>query len=181
MNGLYTETTVKKYTSFKTKLAITMWIIATLYMFVFTLFTTGISLKLLVLIDIILMIVFIPNMVSKDYEYIFCDGQIDIDVIKRGRKRKHLKRYDLVNADLFAPIHDPKIKEYVIDWKKDFTSGRGGDRVYGIIFRFNDRYALLKIEPSLKMIWMAKQKMPRKTIILPEHEEQIKQENFMLS
>lgn len=181
MNGLYTETTVKKYTSFKTKLGITMWIIATLYLFVFTLFTSGMSLKLLVLINIILMIVFIPNMVNKDYEYIFCDGQIDIDVIKRKRKRKHLKRYDLINADLFAPIGDPKIKDYAIEWKKDFTSGRGGQNVYGIIFRFNDRYALIKLEPSLKMIWMAKQKMPRKTVILPEHDEQIKKENFVIS
>lgn len=165
--GMYCEACVKKQNSFGKKVLEMLWVVFSIYLVVFAVFIIqSVSLLLIAIIDVILLILFLPSMMFQEYEIIFCDGQIDVDVIRRGRKRKHLKRYDLSNADIVAHISDKKLKEYVIDWKKDFSSGIKSDNVYAMILRNNDRHGMVVFEPSDRMLECIKNKLPRKTFIL---------------
>ena len=145
--GMYCEACVKKQNSFGKKVLEMLWVVFSIYLVVFAVFIIqSVSLLLIAIIDVILLILFLPSMMFQEYEIIFCDGQIDVDVIRRGRKRKHLKRYDLSNAD--------------------FSSGIKSDNVYAMILRNNDRHGMVVFEPSDRMLECIKNKLPRKTFIL---------------
>lgn len=111
---------------------------------------------------------FIVPMFNMDYEYIYCDGQIDFDRITGGEKRKHQYRIDLDNVEILAPEKSHQLDSYRSQTGlkiKDFSSRDpeakkfcafttdGPDKVY-VIF-----------EPSEKMIELARQKSPRKVFL----------------
>ena len=170
--GMYCEACVKKHNSFFKKLMEMLWVVLTIYLVFFSLFIIqSVSLILIAIIDVILVILFLPSFMFQEYEIIFCDGQIDIDVIRRGRKRKHIRRYDLVNADIVAHISDKRLKDYIIDWKKDYSSGIKSDNTYALVLRNNDRHGMVIFEPTDRMLECIKNKMPRKTFILEKKSE----------
>lgn len=170
--GMYCEACVKRRNSFFKKLMEMLWVVLTIYLVFFSLFIIqSVSLLLIAIIDVILVILFLPSMMFQEYEIIFCDGQIDVDVIRRGRKRKHIRRFDLVNADIVAHISDKRLKDYIIDWTKDFSSGIRSDNTYALVLRNNDRHGMVIFEPSDRMLECIKNKMPRKTFILEKKTE----------
>ena len=154
------------------KLLEMMWVVFTIYLVFFSLFIIqSVTLILLAIIDVILVGLFLPSMMFQEYEIIFCDGQIDVDVIRKGRKRKHIRRYDLSNADIVAHVSDKRLKDYLIDWKKDFSSGIYSDYRYAMVLRNNDRHGMVIFEPTDRMLECIKNKMPRKTFILEKKSE----------
>lgn len=170
--GMYCEACVKKRNSFMKKLLEMMWVVFTIYLVFFSLFIIqSVTLILLAIIDVILVGLFLPSMMFQEYEIIFCDGQIDVDVIRKGRKRKHIRRYDLSNADIVAHVSDKRLKDYLIDWKKDFSSGIYSDYRYAMVLRNNDRHGMVIFEPTDRMLECIKNKMPRKTFILEKKSE----------
>lgn len=56
---------------------------------------------------------------SKEYEYVYTDGTLDIDVIYSKVSRRHLVSFDLRKVNLIAPALDPKVQAAVA---KDKTS-----------------------------------------------------------
>jgi len=92
--GMYCEACVKRNNSFFKKLMEMLWVVFTIYLVFFSLFIIqSVSLILIAILDVILVILFLPSLMFQEYEIIFCDGQIDVDVIRKGRKRKHIRRY----------------------------------------------------------------------------------------
>ena len=149
-----------------------LWVVFTIYLVFFSLFIIqSVSLILIAILDVILVILFLPSLMFQEYEIIFCDGQIDVDVIRKGRKRKHIRRFDLVNADIVAHISDKRLKDYIIDWKKDYSSGIKSDNTYALVLRNNDRHGMVIFEPTDRMLECIKNKMPRKTFILEKKTE----------
>lgn len=170
--GMYCEACVKRNNSFFKKLMEMLWVVFTIYLVFFSLFIIqSVSLILIAILDVILVILFLPSLMFQEYEIIFCDGQIDVDVIRKGRKRKHIRRFDLVNADIVAHISDKRLKDYIIDWKKDYSSGIKSDNTYALVLRNNDRHGMVIFEPTDRMLECIKNKMPRKTFILEKKTE----------
>ena len=170
--GMYCEACVKRNNSFFKKLMELLWVVFTIYLVFFSLFIIqSVSLILIAILDVILVILFLPSLMFQEYEIIFCDGQIDVDVIRKGRKRKHIRRFDLVNADIVAHISDKRLKDYIIDWKKDYSSGIKSDNTYALVLRNNDRHGMVIFEPTDRMLECIKNKMPRKTFILEKKTE----------
>lgn len=98
----------------------------------------------------------------KEWEYVFCDGQLDFDLIKGGEKRKHILRIELENADVVAPLGSEALDGYRHLPVKDFSSGRQEAHLYGIATRLpkQESKVLIRFEPNEKMLKMMKDKCP---------------------
>ena len=103
---------------------------------------------------------------SAEYEYIYCDGQIDFDRINGGESRKHVLRVDLDNIEIVAPEQSHELDKYRNSQLKvrDFSSHDPKAKKYCIITSDETNRVKILFEPSEKMIELAKQKSPRKVI-----------------
>lgn len=111
--------------------------------------------------------IFLIPMLKVDYEYIFCDGQIDFDKINGGARRKHILRVDMEEVEIAAPKNSHALDEFRSADQgtvKNFTSGRADGRVYVLIVRQNGKLLKILFEPSDKMVACMKNKSPRKVI-----------------
>lgn len=151
-----------------------IWVLLTIYAFAFNIFyLPSLVISMLILLNIGIMILAWPSF-KAEYEYIFCDGQIDFDIIKSGRKRKNLKKIDLIDAELICHIDNEKLDKYKqFEWRKSYVSGQNYANCYVIILRRgNNSHAKVTFEPDERMLNAIKNKAPRITFI-----EEIKQEN----
>lgn len=97
------------------------------------------------------------------WEYIYCDGQLDFDMIQGGEKRKNILRIEIENADVIAPLASERLAGYRHIDQRDYSSRSGGDGVFGIATRLPDKgeeKVLILFEPSEKMIDMMHAKCP---------------------
>lgn len=165
MNGLYTEHCVKKNIT----PAMTFGKYA-LIALVIVLFVGGICMGSSVLSIIgvaggIAVFMFVLPMFNMDYEYIFCDGQIDFDRITGGEKRKHMFRIDLDTAEIMAPAKSHRMDSYRNQNGvkiRDYSSGNPEAVTYAVYSGNGPEKSLVIFEPSEKMIEFSKQKSPRK-------------------
>ena len=101
-----------------------------------------------------------------EYEYIFCDGQIDFDRISGGQKRKTMRRIDFEQVEICAPIKSHSLDSYnhsnikVIDY-----SSRDPQRPkYAVILRDKGNLVKIVFEPNETMLSCIKSKAPRKIV-----------------
>ena len=107
---------------------------------------------------------FVFPYLNVEYEYVYCDGQIDFDKIMNGEKRKQLYRTDLDNAVVVCPADSHELDGYKYNKaaERDYTSRENGRRVYAIVETAGEQNTILYFEPNEKMLGMIKQKVPRK-------------------
>ncbi|MBO4697479.1 MAG: hypothetical protein J5643_09415 [Lachnospiraceae bacterium] len=100
----------------------------------------------------------------KEFEYIFVDGQIDIDVMYSGSTRKHLKRFDMDKIEIVAPVDSHSLDGYKhMNLKPlDYTSKMGLNDVYAIILKGEKEPEKILIEPDDNFLTYMKKKSPRK-------------------
>lgn len=168
MDLSYCECTVKRADR-KYKVIKYLWILITAYLFFFNLFIPKfqtLTFSIVILLDIMALILLWPNF-SAEYEYVFCDGQIDFDIIRSGRKRKTLKRIDLVDSEIICGIYnEDKLRNYQnFRFAKSYVSGRNYKNAYYIVIRTGNDYERIMFEPNEKMLNCIKNKAPRKTFI----------------
>lgn len=162
MDLSYCECCIKKNEKIN-KIKKVVWVLLTFYAFAFNvLWYPSLTFSVLIFINIIVLIFFWPNF-SAEYEYVFCDGQIDFDLIRDKRKRKTLKKIDLVDVDLVCKKDDERLAKYrEFNWKKTFVSGNNPDNEYVIILRRgNNGYNKIVFEPDERMLKSIKNKSPR--------------------
>lgn len=103
------------------------------------------------LILLFCMFYYLPNLSRVEYEYVYCDGQIDFDRIVNGNKRKTVKRIDIKNALLIAPYTADELKQYSDCTKKKYISGNL-ERMYVIVQQEEKENVAIYFEPSDKMM-----------------------------
>lgn len=89
-----------------------------------------------------------------EYEYIFCDGQLDFDKIMGNVKRKRMMRVDFEKCEVVAiegsmaldAWKNRKLKEY------DFTSHTKQEKPYVIIAHKDQDLIRILFEPNEKMV-----------------------------
>jgi hypothetical protein len=112
--------------------------------------------------DITLMF-FFWNYYKLEYEYVYCDGQIDFDFVRNNSKRKHRLRINLENAELLAPDDSEKVVNYRdIDTVESYVSHSESPRIYALIVKKQDKKIKILMEPNIKMLKLMRNKMPRK-------------------
>lgn len=163
MVELYAEAGVKRKDSLKTMFIRFLMIFGAIASF---LLTFSSSILIFISIAIIIGVVFMYPRLSIEYEYVFCDGQLDIDKIMGSSKRKNILRLDLEQVQIVAPEGSHELDGYNKPdaKKKDYSSLRPDSKAYIIAVRIDGESLLIKFEPSEKMIQSMKQKSSRKIV-----------------
>lgn len=101
------------------------------------------------------------------WEYIYCDGQLDFDQILGEEKRKNALRIEIENADVIAPIKSSRLDGYRHLEEIDYTSKQEDAIIYGIATRLPDKEdkVVLLFEPTKKMLDLMINKYPSKVEI----------------
>ena len=167
MNELYAEAGVKRRENAKSILAK----VGLIGFIIISFFISGLSpfLVILPVVAIIVAFIFFPRL-NVEYEYVFCDGQIDFDKIMGNSKRKTMLKMDLEQAEIVAPSSSHSLDSFKNENlpKKDYSSLNPDGKTYTIIGRALGKEEGQNIrvifEPSEKMIECMKLKSPRKII-----------------
>ena len=163
MNESYAEAGVKREKTMKSHLAKGGLIAAVVVVFfIGTLFLGPIG-SFISAIMLVGCIYLFPRF-NVEYEYIYCDGQLDFDRITGNSKRKNVLRIDFEKVEMVAPVNSHALDNYkhMNLVTKDFTSLKPDAKVYAIICRAERENLKILFEPSEKMLGCIKQKTPRK-------------------
>lgn len=163
MDGLYAEARAKKRVTMKDNLIKVLLIGGMIACFVLGLLAYKMLLVMLGLVLLAVGYFFLPRL-SVEYEYVFCDGQLDFDRINGGEKRKTLLRVDFEKLVVIAPKNSHALDGYRHNGVqvKDFTSLEPDAKVYGMVVTGGEQQTLIYFEPNEKMLAAMKQKAPRK-------------------
>ena len=100
-----------------------------------------------------------------EYEYIFTNGELDIDAIKGRKVRKRIASVSCKNIELMAPIDDGNFKrefenESIIKkFDAVYDASKGG--IYGVIYSDMGETRLIKFQPPQNLVEAMKKYNPR--------------------
>lgn len=97
-----------------------------------------------------------------EWEYVFCDGQLDFDMIQGGERRKNILQIEIEDADAIAPIQSTKLDGYRHLEVRDYSSMNEKANVYGIATRLpeKDEKVMILFEPTSRMVELMQKKCP---------------------
>lgn len=94
------------------------------------------------------------NRLNLEYEYIFTNGELDIDVIYNRTQRKRLFSGQVSDFEIMAHVED---KTYTGEFTsanetKDYTSGTGTKDTYAFLTMYKTKRLKVLIEPNEMML-----------------------------
>lgn len=163
MNESYAEFGVKRKQIMKNYLLRALMIFLVILLFTFGNAVFGIFSMTIAIAVIAICYFWFPRM-NVEYEYVYCDGQLDFDRISGNAKRKTMLRIDFDKVEMVAPVKSHTLDSYKNNPQlkvKDFTSLKPDANVYALILR-EEGITKVLFEPNEKIIECIKQKTPRK-------------------
>ena len=147
MSDLYTEVLVKKQQTGKDKV-----IKGVLIFFTVLFAAAGIMMNpLILLLALVLGIVdyiFIPKL-SVEFEYLYVNGELDIDRIYSQSRRKRAASYELSNMEILAP----------------YQSEGQGHKPYAFVISKDNAMQMVIFEPDEVMLKDIRNRAPRKVFM----------------
>ena len=166
MSDLYSELLVKKKQTAK-DLVVKYGLIALTVIMVLG----GLVLNVLLLVPAIALGIacyFVIPKTDLEYEYLFVNGELDIDMIMSKSKRKRVKSLQLAEADLVAPLKSHRMDYYNGNQKMkvlDFSSGNSEHKRFGIITRLDGDLCKIILEPDEALAKAMKNSAPSKVFL----------------
>lgn len=161
MSDYYTEQLVKKKADAKGWMMKTGLILLTLLSVVIVFFfPLGIILPVLMII----LDVFLFRRMNVEYEYLYVNGELDIDIILNKAKRKRKFSAAINEIELLAPEGAPELGQYQNGKVKDFSSGNKQARRYVLVVTNKGEMTKLIFEPDDTIIEGYFMMAPRKVI-----------------
>ena len=111
---------------------------------------------------------FIIPKTSLEYEYLFVNGEFDIDVIMSQQKRKRVCSFNLSECDIAAPLNSHRMDYYNNNQKLkvlDYSSGNPEHKRFAVITRIKDETCRVIIEPDEDLIDKMKKTAPGKVFV----------------
>ena len=162
MSDLYTEEIVKKEKTGKDTIIKVLLIAGTA--------ASVLSFPVLGMISIVLIIAFavadyfiIPSL-DLEYEYLYVNGEIDIDKIMSKQKRKRIFSGDVSSIELMAPSASHELDHYRSRQdikKKDYSSGKKDAKTYTMVLKQDQGLMMVTFEPSETVLKDMKRIAPR--------------------
>jgi len=89
-----------------------------------------------------------------EYEYVFTNGEFDIDVIYNRARRKRVFSTTMKNAEVMAHVEDNvRVGEFSSAQEvRDYSSGEIKANTYAFLVAHNGKYVKVIIEPNEKML-----------------------------
>lgn len=165
MGETYAEAGVSRLPDAKTYLIKFLLVVLTIASFLLSV-TVSFALFTFVMVCIVAISFIFPRL-NIEYEYVYCDGQIDFDRISGKAKRKRMLRIDMEQVEAVGPLNAHELDSlrnntsYAL---KNYTSLRKDAKIYEAYYSGDKRYRIL-FEPSQKMLDCMKNKAPRKVTL----------------
>ncbi len=161
MGDFYTEQLIKKQTSMKDMVVkailVSVAIVSVLIVFIF-------PLGLLVPIIVIALVWFAMTRMDVEYEYLYVNGDLDIDKIMHKSKRKRVFSANAKEMEILAPIDAPQLSQYHNAKIMDLSSRAADTRKYAMIVARGGGLEKLIFEPNDTIIEGLFMMAPRKVI-----------------
>ncbi|MDF1616694.1 DUF6106 family protein [Petrocella sp. FN5] len=118
----------------------------------------------IIAIGVILCVVFLFRRFNVEYEYIFTNGELDIDQIINKNRRKRLLSVHVDNFIIMVPISNKDYGKDVEKYSKlyDVSSGVLQENTYAAIFDKDSKKIKLIFEPNEKIFDAIRAYIPRK-------------------
>ncbi len=107
---------------------------------------------------------------SKEYEYIYTDGNLDVDCVYHRGTRRSMVSIDCREFEVIAPAENPDYQKlFERKYDKVLDAGRGGIRenTYIAICNRENRTLKMMFEPNERILEAMKKYIPRKLILRP--------------
>ena len=166
MGDLYSELLVKKDKTAKDSLLKYGLIVLTVLAVFAGLIITPLALIIAVALGIACYFV-IPK-TDVEYEYLFINGDFDIDMIMSKTKRKKVKSFKLSESDLAAPLDSHRMDYYNGNQNMkvlDFSSGNPEHKRFGVITRLDGNLCKIILEPDEALAKAMKNSAPSKVFL----------------
>lgn len=166
MGDLYSELLVKKDKTVKDSLLKYGLIVLTVLAVFAGLIITPLALIIAVALGIACYFV-IPK-TDVEYEYLFINGDFDIDMIMSKTKRKKVKSFKLSESDLAAPLDSHRMDYYNGNQNMkvlDFSSGNPEHKRFGVITRLDGNLCKIILEPDEALAQAMKNSAPSKVFL----------------
>ena len=164
MSDLYQEILISRETPFINKIAKVAAYVVT----AFFIFTGFLFMNILFLIAGAAMAVccyiFLPRL-DVEYEYLYVNGELDIDAIYSKQKRKRIAGYDMAELEILAPSTSHALDSYVNQQGvkiRDFTSRDPKVQSYTLVFSKVGKRDIIKVELNDVIIGDIRRIAPRK-------------------
>ena len=166
MSELYTELLVKKDKTPKDSL-IKYGLITLTVLFVLA----GLLINPLILIGAVglgVLDYFIIPKTDLEYEYLFINGEFDIDMIMSQQKRKRVMSFSLKDADICAPLKSHRMDYYNGNATMkvyDYSSGNDSHKRFAVVTRKDNEACRIILEPDEKLANLMKNVAPSKVFL----------------
>ena len=166
MSDLYSEFLVKKESTAKDAIVKYGLIVLTVLAAGAGLFINPLLLVLAIALGVACYFV-IPR-TDLEYEYLFVNGEFDIDMVMAKSKRKKVMSVNLSEADLIAPLNSHKMDYYNGNQKMktiDFSSGIEDHKRYAMIVRDSGETCKVILELDDELANTMKNSAPSKVFL----------------
>ena len=161
MEQSYAEANAKKKMTGAVIALKTILIVLVILIFVATILS---RIRLLVLLGVaaVFGLIWYWPRLKVEWEEVFCDGQLDFDMIQGGERRKNILRIEIEDADVIAPVDSHRLDGYRHLDVRDYSSMKENAKVYGIATRLPEKEdkVLILFEPTSRMIDLMHKKCP---------------------
>ena len=107
---------------------------------------------------------FILPKLDLEYEYVFVNGDLDIDKIMNKARRKRMFSVDADQMELLAPVGAVELMQYKKIKTYDYTSGKKDAKIYALIASNKGEVCKVLFEPNETIVEGFFVKAPRKVI-----------------
>ena len=166
MSDLYSELLVKKEQTGKDK-AVKFGLIGLTVLLILG----GLVMWPLLIAGIVLGFVsyyFIIPKTDLEFEYLFVNGELDVDMIMSKAKRKRVKSIQLSDADIMAPLKSHRMDYYNANQKMkvlDYSSGIEDHKRYALITKDGGETCKIILEPDEHLAETMKNSAPSKVFL----------------
>ncbi|HBA62945.1 MAG TPA: hypothetical protein DCZ20_03710 [Lachnospiraceae bacterium] len=99
-----------------------------------------------------------------EYEYLYVNGEMDVDKIMAKTKRKKIFSCNVRNMEIVAPAGAPELRPFANIKAKDFSSDMPDHKVYEMVLIENGEKTRILFEPNDVILEGMRMLAPRKVI-----------------
>lgn len=166
MGDIFKEQLVKKEPSSKDKLMKAGIVLGAIVIFIVsTMFIPGFSFFVLAIAGFAAY--WLITMLNQEFEYVFTNGELDIDRISNQSRRKrvfsgHVKEFEVM-AHVEDKVHIGEFGSAAETW--NFSSGGVKDNTYAALVTYKGKKIKLILEPNEKILQAITHVIPRKVFV----------------
>lgn len=111
---------------------------------------------------------FLAPKLDVEYEYLYVNGELDIDAIYSKQKRKRIGSYDVEELEILAPAKSHALDSYLKNGVKikDYTSGDEHAKSFIAVYNKDKEKAVIKVELDEIILKDMRRIAPRKVNLM---------------